>query len=709
MSEVVVNENELFTIVEGYVTDPNELKLISKSYATAERMHEGKSRLNGELNIAHCTNVALTVALLEMDAATISAALLHDILDHGYTKEMLEKEFPKDVVNIIVDVYKVNNIPVTMNSSNELKNLMKAVVAVVDDVRVIIIKLADRLDGMRTLYAISEKSRKEKSVETLNIYAPLAHRLGLNAIKSELEDLSLRYYKPSVYFDISKMLNKTRLERDNAVVEMIDNVSNILDDNGIEHIIKGRAKSIYSIYNKMESGKRFEDLYDLFALRVIVDTKDDCYHALSLIHAKYKPVDGRYKDYIANPKKNMYQSLHTTVHGDKDHIFEVQIRTKEMDLVAEAGIAAHFAYKDKSLKDSKKVVNFTENKLKLFKDMIDIAEDINTVNLENDKHIYVFTKDGKPIELPIGSTPIDFAYAIHTEIGNKTVGAIVNDQIQPLDYKLENGDVIKINTNNNAKPNKNWLNFAYTNSAKSKIKAYFNKLDKTEAIKNGEQQLLKELRKKKIDFNSMLTGESLNDILKEFGQKSIDELYLAIDSNKITIRSLINYHQGINVNKEDEIINKLLDSKVTSVKSKNDIIISGMDNLKYNIAECCKAVPGDEIIGYVTKNSSISIHRICCHNALDNERSVSADWNNNGKLYPATFYIECLKQDNILLKITNKLSLSSCLFGSVKTFNKSDSTIFELTVMCKNVDDLSKCSLHIKSIPEVISIERYIK
>ena len=507
-----------------YITDENDLDMIRKAYMLAFEKHFGVKRKSGEDYIIHPLNVAYILTEIYADAKTIQAALLHDVVeDTDVTIEEIEEMFGSEVALLVNGVTKINRLNFQGDNEAMIANHRKILVGLTEDVRVIIIKLADRLHNMRTIWALPEKKQKQKAKETLDILTPIAHRLGIGSIKSELEDLSLRYYKPDTYFDIVEKLNKSKAERDQLVIEMKQSVSSLLNEHGIKHEIKGRSKSIYSIYKKLDKGKKFSDIFDLLALRVFVDTESECYQALGIIHSKYRPIPKRFKDYVAMPKTNMYQSLHTTVFGEGGQLYEIQIRTYEMDKVAELGIASHWSYKENGSNVKANMKNTMEQKLQFFRNIMDLKQEetndadfVKSVSEEVLKeNVYVFTPKGDVIELPSGSTPIDFAYRVHSGVGDKMVGAIVNNNIVPLDYVLKDNDIIKINTNKNSiGPSREWINMAYTSSAKNKIKAFYNKIDKEGYIEKGQEILKDECRKKKIAFNEIISNENIEKILK---------------------------------------------------------------------------------------------------------------------------------------------------------------------------------------------------
>ena len=699
---LLLTYEELEEKIKEYITDEKQLQVIKKAYLFANEKHFGVKRLTGEDYINHPLNVAYILTSMNADYSTLAAALLHDVIeDTNVTKEEIEKLFGSEIALLVDGVTKINKINFETTNAAVIANQRKILVGLCEDVRVIFIKLADRLHNMRTLWIHSEKKQKENALETLEILTPIAHRLGMNTIKSELEDLSLRYLKPDVYFDIVEKLNQTKAERDEAVLQMEKNVSEILNN---------------SIYKKLDKGKKFEDIYDLLALRVFVDTKEECYRALGLIHSKYHPIPHRFKDYIAMPKTNMYQSLHTTVFGYDGYLYEIQIRTYEMDEIAERGIASHWSYKEGT---SGNIQNNMEQKLQFFRSIIELNQEELTdeeymKNVTNDVFndtIYVYTPKGDVIELPNGSTPIDFAYRVHSKVGDSMVGAIVNNNIVPLDYKLQDNDIIKINTNKNSSPSYEWINIAYTAGAKNKIRSYFKKIDKEEYLKTGEEILTKELKKRKISSSEFFTDENINKILNETKLPDLEEIYINVGNNKYAPNYIINIITGTNETKEDLILKKVTSKEEIVTNVKNDIIVGNIDDIKINVASCCKPIPGDEIIGYITKGYGINVHRRNCPNIEDlNERIIDVKWNNTiSKKYPTGVIIRSLKNDNLLLSVISKTQNSKILVQKVNTINESDQTVLSMTVLVDNKELLIKFMNDVKSIQNVLSVERIIK
>lgn len=711
----IQNYDELLIKLKKYLND-EEIGIITKAYLFTFEAYFGMKRLTGDDYILHPLNVAYILSSINADYQTIVASLLHDIMEYDKTTyEEIENKFGLEIAKLVEGVTKINKLSFSGDNEQVIANHRKILVGLSEDVRVIIIKLADRLHNMRTLWAIPEERQKRKAKETLDILTPIAHRLGMSSIKSELEDLSLRYYKPDAYFQIVEKLNQTKLERENLVSEMMQDVSSILNEHGIKHEIKGRAKAIYSIYNKLNKGKKFSDIYDLLALRVYVETENDCYQTLGLIHSKYKPLPKRFKDYIAMPKANMYQSLHTTVFGPGGNYFEIQIRTYEMDQIAENGIASHWSYKEGGKANLQSAM---EQKLQFFKSIIGLNETneedfINSVKEDLFKDsIYVFTPKGDVIELPSGSTPIDFAYRVHSQVGDKMVGAIVNNNIVPLDYELKDNDIIKINTNKNSNgPSKEWINMAHTTQAKNKIKAFFSKIDKKDYLKTGTEILNKELRKRKLSINDFLSNDNVNKILNELKLTNIDDLYINIGNYKITPNMVINIIYKENETKEEIILKKTQNRTVDIVNTKNDIIVEGIDEIKVNIASCCKPVPGDKIIGYITKGNGISVHKLECPNVSNlEERIIEVNWNDKiTKKYPTGVLIHASENKNVLLDIIAKTSNSEITIQSVNFINNNDNFLYEIIVLVDNTEKLNKFINDLRNVNNVLDVERSIK
>ena len=709
-----ISIEDLIEKVREYDDNTDDLNLIRKAYEYAYRKHFSQKRITGDDYITHPLNVAWILTGVNADSEAISAALLHDTIeDSDSTYDEIKNLFGENVANIVDGVTKINRLKFNSDSEQMAANQRKILVGLSSDVRVLIVKLADRLHNMRTLYVLSETKQKRKAKETLEILTPVAHRLGMYKLKSELEDLSLRYLNPEAYYEIVEKLNLKKTERDEAVGKMASEVSNLLNDHNIIHEIKGRSKSIYSIYNKMNKGKKFEDIYDILALRVFVNTEQECYLALGLIHSKYKPVPKRFKDYIAMPKTNLYQSLHTTVFGIDGQLFEIQIRTYEMDKIAEYGIASHWSYKENKKVNNKDQM---EQKLEIFRSIIELNEDSSTPeefisNVKKDilfnDSIYVYTPKGDVIELPKGATCVDFAYRVHTEVGDKMIGAIVNDSIVPFDYTLKTGDIIKVNTSKSSKgPNKDWLNFVVTSQAKNKIKAFYTKREKDENLSRGAEMFEKALRRRNIPFND-ITDEYLDIILDNYKLKDIDELYEAIGSGKYTISSVLKL-----ITKKDNPADKILKKNNQNVKKqplKNDVLVEGMSEIKVSLSGCCKPIPGDNIIGYITKGSGITVHRSNCKNILDlDERLINVKWNDEvNKKFPTDLLIYTNTDDN-LLNIITIASANNITIDTMTTISKSEFKIYSITVLVENTNILDKFCKDLNNLKFVNKVERQV-
>ena len=707
-----VSIEEIITKAKAYIDDKEQIDVIKKAYDFAELKHEGQFRKSGEAYIYHPMNVALILISIYADYETISAGLMHDVLeDCDCTEEEMEAEFGKNITKLVQGVTKLSKIHFSTENEYLIDYYKKIIVGMSEDVRVIIIKLADRLHNMRTLWAIPEDRQKVKAHEALDILAPIAHHLGIHKIKSELEDLSLRYLKPDVFYDIVEKLNTTKIERDRTVYEMQNEVSELLIEHHIPFEIKGRSKSIYSIYNKLDKGKKFSDIYDLLAIRILVNTEQECYLALGLIHSKFRPLSKRFKDYIAMPKPNMYQSLHTTVFGIDGYLFEIQIRTYEMNEVAENGIASHWAYKENGgSNNTANLQSTTEQKLQFFKQIIDLSHDkmssedfVNTVKDEVlNNNIYCYTPKGDVIELPRGATPIDFAYKIHTKVGETTIGAIVNNNIVPLDYELKDNDIVKINTNKNSTPSKEWINMVKSTATRNKIKAFFTKNDREIYVERGKYTLEKELRKKKLVFSDFLSNENIKKICEEIKVDNLEEIYLNIGNGKVPVNSVIN----IIIKEDDKPAPKKV--KVTEKSKDADIIVSGIDKVKVNLANCCNPVFGDPIVGYITKGNGITVHRMNCHNleSLD-DRIVEVNWNTNlNKRYATRLLVHTNDEENHMLDLVQTISTYNVSLDGIKIMDKH---IYEINCYVLGLDQLEKLIVTIARNKYVEKVEREMR
>lgn len=687
-----------------------QFETIKKAYEYAYNEHKGMKRLTGDDFITHPLEVAKILMDLNVDDTTIIASLLHEVINNGNkTYEDLVNDFGEDIAKIVLSVSKINKLELPDNNEFSVIYLRKILVGLAQDVRVMYIKLADRLHNMRTNWAINPSKQKQKAEETMSVLVPIAHRLGINSIKSELENLSLYYLKPDVYNDILEKLNETVDELNDCLEEMKESIIDILTNAGIKFEIKGRVKSVYSIYNKLSNGKEWNKIYDILALRIFVEEESDCYQVIGLIHSRFRPMPKRFKDYIASPKENMYQSLHTTVFGVEGHVFEIQVRTYEMDEIAEKGIASHWSYKEKG---TKKIQNVMEQKLEMFRNVIESSNNDTDADFENAVNadifsdlIYTYTPKGDVVELPIGSTPVDFAYRIHSRVGDTTVGAIVNDQIVPLSYELKNDDVVNIKTNNNSTPNKDWLSFVKTNQARNKIKAFFSKQDKEEYILKGKNILETELRKRKMAFNEVLTPEVIDKLIKDLKVKDLDEIYLSIGSLRFTAGYIIN------LTKEDrhEVDDALFERKLSipKINYKSDILVEGNSNIMVNIAKCCMPIKGDEIVGFITKGQGISVHKKGCANVPNNsERVVDVSWNMDASNYYFTnIYVYVASGFDLLVNIITEVGKLGCIVRSCNTKEFDNKTMYELNIRIKDKEELDNVMKSIRKIHNVIDVK----
>lgn len=711
--EETITFPELYEKIKQNIQDTDELIKIKEAYQFALERHKGMKRLTGEDFITHPLQVTNIVNDLNVDAITIEAALLHETLNNSNTElDELKSKFGDTVATIVESVTKINKLELVDDSESSAIYLRKVLVGMATDVRVLFIKLADRLHNMRTNYAINPKKQKQKAYETQAVLIPIAHRLGINSIKSELEDLCLYYTKPDVYQDILDKLNDTREELNDSLNEMKESIIDILTEQGLKFKIKGRVKSVHSLYNKLANGKKWNEIYDILALRVILENVSDCYMAVGLVHAKYRPIPKRFKDYIAMPKANMYQSLHTTVFGVDGHLFEVQFRTYEMDEFAEKGMASHWSYKEHG---TKKVQNIMEQKLEMFRNLIETSEELDDADFETtvtsdmlSEMIYVFTPKGDVIELPRGATPIDFAYRIHSDIGDKTVGAIVNEAIVPLNHELEDNDIVKIKTNSTGVPNKDWLNFVKTSQAKNKIKSYFSKQERNLMIDKGKDILEKELRKRKLSFTDIMSDENIKKILNDLKLADLDEIYLAIGSLRFTAGYIISLTMDTKESIEEALTFKISNNISDEKNYKNDIIVAGIGDILVHIAKCCKPVKGDDIVGFITKGQGITVHKKTCSNINQNEeRMIEVSWNKNSEAtYLADLIIETDKAKNYLTDIIAVFTKRNLYVDSFKTKDYDNSYVYEVTLKVKEKEEIEKAILDLEMNSYIKSVRR---
>lgn len=709
------------------------MDMVDKAYNLAFEAHKEQKRDSGEPYIIHPIEVATILAELGMDTSTIVAGLLHDVIeDTEYTYDDIKNLFGEEVANLVSGVTKITKMEYKSKEEQQADNFRKMLLAMADDIRVIIIKLADRLHNMRTLKYRKKEKQKKTAMETLDIYAPLAHRLGISKIKWELEDLSFRYLHEEEYYDLVKQVAEKRTEREIYIKKIIKDMYNKLEEAGIDSDIDGRPKHFFSIYKKMVTkNKSIEQIFDLTAIRVLVNTVKDCYEVLGIVHTIYKPIPGRFKDYIAMPKPNMYQSLHTTVIGPQGKTFEIQIRTFEMHRTAEYGIAAHWKYKEGDNNGETKEKNF-ESKLVWLRDMLEFQKETADaqefiegfkIDLFTDE-IFLFTPKGVVIDLPNGATPIDFAYRIHTDIGNKCVGAKVNGKIVPLDYKLKTGEIVEVLTSNNAKgPNMDWLNIAKSNQAKSKIRSWFKKAKKEENISKGKELFEKELKKQGVHFADIAKGETYEKFVKRNNINGMDDLYALIGLGAISASSFIWKLKDENQSKDEKVIeentNKIIEDNISKAqRNKIDqtvgITVKGVDNLMIRFAKCCNPVPGDDIMGYITKGRGISVHRADCGNLKnlimeDGDKVVDVSWGtSNGRAYIAEIQVKAEDRSGLLTDIMGIISELNLQLNALNAKSAKGSMAYvNIKVKIDTVEllkDLMKKIRHLKGIIDVYRV-----
>lgn len=696
----------------------SDIKAIEKVFLFAQEGHKDQKRNSGEPYIIHPLQVALILADLNMDDATIMAGLMHDVLeDTECSFDQMKELFGEEVTRLVDGVTKLKNLKYKTKQESQAENIRKMVMAMSKDIRVIIIKLADRMHNMRTLEYMTPQKKIEIATETIEIYVPLAHRLGIYAMKWELEDLCLRYLQPQAYYDLAEKINKKRVEREREINEIKILLSERMKEFGFEGDISGRPKSIYSIYKKMQSqNKTFEQIFDLTALRVIVDSIKDCYGVLGIVHTLWRPIPGRFKDYISMPKQNMYQSLHTTVINSKGETFEVQIRTWEMHKTAEYGIAAHWKYKEGRNKSNNfdEKLNWLRQLMEWQKDLKDPREFMET--LKGDffsDEIFVFSPKGDVVNLPVGSTPVDFAYRVHTAVGNNCVGAKIDGKIVPLTYTLKTGNIIEILTaSNSSGPSRDWLKFVRSNQAKSKIKQWFKREDRDVNLIRGRENLEREVRKKGYSYAEILKDEWLLEIANRHAFNSIDDLFVAIGYGSVTIIQVINkleeYYKEYY--KTTHPVQPMTDFKVIQHTAPEGVWVKGADNIKIKMARCCNPLPGDDIVGYITRGSGVSVHRKDCSNVISvpKERFLEVFWNEDTKeKYQVTIEISAFDLQGLLAEITMKLNENKVpILGIHATTNKDCTVNIAMTITVQNTEFLNSLILQLKNINGILYIKR---
>ena len=689
-----------------------DVELIEKAYLWAKEMHEGQFRVSQEPYIVHPLKVAQILVDLKLDRNTIIAAFLHDVLeDTDTTAEEMEKRFGSDVVNLVQGVTKLSKYQFKSKEERQAENFRRMFIAMAQDIRIVVLKLADRLHNMRTLSYMAQAKQKKISQETIDIFAPLANRLGMGKIKAELEDLSLRYLEPETYYGIAKLISETKAMRDSTVNSLIDTIKRELEKNKIEATIKGRAKHYYSIYNKMKRlNVTFDQLYDVTAVRVIVENETECYQVLGIIHQLFKPIPGRFKDYIAMPKGNMYRSLHTSVISSKNKPVEIQIRTKQMHEVVEYGVAAHWRYKESGSIKQDVQFSWMRKVMELDKESQDTNDFVESVKLDLfADQVFVFTPNGDVFDLPQNSTPVDFAYRIHTEVGHKTVGALINGRIAQLDTKLKNGDIVEILTSKQYMPKIDWLNFVVTKNASSKIRQWFKKFNKEDNIQLGKTNL--EIELTKACFEEFYKNGIIDKAALDMNYKTADDLFAAIGYGETTIHKVVNILRKYETPKTDEelALEQNQTQKRKSKTKKNDIV--GLEGLLWSLAKCCSPIPGEPIVGVITKSKGVSVHRLdckCLYN-IEPERMMDISWSDGVRKanYTAHIRVECIDRVGILRDILMKTGdLGINIIYSNTCLKDRKFGIIDLGIELDAIDTLKKVTSAIQSISDVCSVRR---
>ncbi|MGV8145649.1 MAG: RelA/SpoT family protein [Alkaliphilus sp.] len=722
----------LIAMIEEY--NPQcDVELIIKAYNFAENAHVGQYRKSGEKYFIHPVEVAKILIELKLDSITIAASLLHDILeDTDYTYKKLKEEFGEETAELVEGVTKLTRFSFQSKEEHQAENLRKMFVAMAKDIRIILIKLADRLHNMRTLQYQSEEKKKEKAIETIEIYAPIAHRLGISTIKWELEDICLKYIDPEAYFELVNKVDSKKKERDKYISEVIEAISSKIKDFNLKGNIYGRAKHFYSVYRKMKyRGKEFDEILDFFAVRVIVDSIKECYGVLGIVHTLWKPIPGRFKDYVAMPKPNMYQSIHTTVIGPNGDPVEIQIRTKEMHQIAEYGIAAHWKYKEGATSDSEKDLNYKLTWLAQMRELDEESDDPREFmeSLKVDlltNEVYVFTPKGEVINLPTGSTPIDFAYRIHSAVGNKCIGAKIDSRIVPLTYKLKNGNIVRILTSTNSNgPSRDWLKIVKSSQAKNKIKQFFKKERREENVEKGREILDREIKRQGLSMNEKQKSKILATIGKRHGLTTEQDLYAAIGYGGIALTQVmpkINEFvkkeipkKDLKIEEKDSIRQDRIQSETVKRdkgKQKELIKVKGIDNIMVRFSKCCNPVPGDEISGFITRGRGVSVHRKDCLNIIDNndiiDRIIEVEWIVGEDMsLQAEIQIVAEDKSGLLVDITKILTeLKIEMVSIYARTNKNKEAILNVIVKIDNVKKLDKLMQKVKNIKEVLKVHR---
>ncbi len=697
--------SDLKDLLKSYMEE-EYIDFIDRYYEEALKIYDGMTRMSGDPYILHPINVAYILATLKMDAETIGCALIHEAISLGkMTYEEIEEKFGKDSANIISSITKISNLRQTFKQNNPEK-YRRIIVGLSENPATLFIKFADRLHNLRTLKVHTKEHQDYIIEETQNIYIPIAHRLGMKKMKSEMEDLCLQYTDPVGYNEVLEKINSTKAELEKSLSKMKYEIMMLLNDHNIKYEILSRVKSVRGIYNKLKNGKSWDDIYDLLGLRVLTDTPEDCYRVIGLVQARYSPIPNRFKDYIANPKPNMYQSLHTTVFGEDRRIYEVQVRTYEMDEIAEKGVASHWSYKEKTDGSVKNDLDRILEQFRALVEVNDIEQNMDFfTSLSSEfkrSEIYVYTPKGDIIELPFGSTPIDFAYKIHSEVGNTTTGALVNRKMVKLDYELQDGDLVELITQKGHAPSKGWLKFVKTDSAKSRIKAYFYKTEREKYISTGHEMLLNECKKRNADLNELLTEENIEKLCDHYKLDNLDDIYFSVATLKVLPSTLLS---KLDVHAQKPKIKEL---PKKGNKNNNGILIAGSSDILSSLATCCNPVYGEEIVGYITRGYGVKIHSKNCPNIdLNSERIIDASWDESlDNRYSARVKVYVEDVSDILLKIITLATKSDIIVDSVNLINRNKELFYDMSLKVRNISSLTNFVDEIKLISNVKNVER---
>ena len=681
------------------------IDFINKYYDQALIIYDGMKRETGEDYILHPINVAYILATLKMDPLTIGCALIHEAISlKKMTFEEIEEMFDLDSANIVNSVTKISNLRQTCKINNPEK-YRRIIVGLSENPATLFIKFADRLHNLRTLRVHDPVHQQYIIDETQNIYIPLAHRLGMKKMKSEMEDLCLQYSDPDEYNKVLDKINSSKAELEKSLSKMKYEIMQILDAHNIKYEMLSRVKSVRGIYNKLKKGKKWDDIYDLLGIRVLVDTIEDCYRVVGLVQARYNPIPNRFKDYIANPKPNLYQSLHTTVFGEDKRIYEVQVRTYEMDEIAEKGVASHWSYKEQIDGSVKNNLDKILEQFRVLVEVNDIEQNMDFfVNIKDElkrNEIYVYTPKGDIIELPSGATPIDFAYKIHSEVGNTTTGALDKKKMVKLDYELQDGDLVELITQKGHAPSKGWLDIVKTDGAKSRIKAYFYKQEREKYLALGHEMLINECKKNNIDFNETFTPEHIEKICRDLSLENLDDIYFSVATMRYLPSRILSRLEIKEPKKKISLPKK-------ASKSDNGIIIAGSTDILSTFATCCNPVYGEEIVGYITRGYGVKIHSKDCPNIdLNSERIIEAKWEENiDNRYIAKLKVYVDDVGDTLVKIVNLSTKSDIIIDSINLINRNKELFYDVTCKVKNINKLHSFIDEIKTMNNVRSVER---